>query len=162
MGTYEILKTTPLSSLQLVAGKCIASLLLTWIALAFTLVYPFSVSYLSTEGIDLGSVLGSYIGLMLLCAVYVSVGIFTSSLFTNSVVSFLTSALFCFLLYTVFASVSAIKSLELGWGYYISILGIQFHYERMSRGFIHVRDFVYFVSVTSLFVYFTVYKIKTR
>jgi len=161
-GTFEILRTTPLSSVQLVTGKFLAALLLTWIALAFTIVYPFTISYLSTEGIDTGAILGSYVGLMLLCAVYVSIGLFTSSLFVNSVVSFLTSALFCFLLYAVFGSIAQIQSLEMGLGYYISLLGIQFHYENMSRGFVHVRDLVYFISVAFFFVYLTVYKVKNR
>jgi len=161
-GTFEILRTTPLSSVQLVTGKYIAALLLTWIALAFTIVYPFTISYLSTEGIDTGAILGSYVGLMLLCAVYVSIGLFTSSLFVNSVVSFLTSALFCFLLYAVFGSIAQMQSLEMGLGYYISLLGIQFHYENMSRGFVHVRDLVYFISVAFFFVYLTVHKVKNR
>lgn len=161
-GTFEVLRTTPLSSVQLVTGKYLAALLLTWIALAFTFVYPFTISYLSTEGIDTGAILGSYVGLMLLCAVYVSIGLFTSSLFVNSVVSFLTSALFCFLMYAVFGSISQIESLEMGLGYYISLLGIQFHYENMSRGFVHVRDLVYFISVAFFFVYLTVHKVKNR
>ncbi|MEY3432159.1 MAG: gliding motility-associated transporter permease subunit GldF [Bacteroidota bacterium] len=161
-GTFEILRTTPLSSVQLVTGKFLAALLLTWIALAFTIVYPFTISYLSTEGIDTGAILASYVGLMLLCAVYVSIGLFTSSLFVNSVVSFLTSALFCFLLYAVFGSIAQIQSLEMGLGYYISLLGIQFHYENMSRGFVHVRDLVYFISVAFFFVYLTVHKVKNR
>ena len=79
-GTFEILRTAPMQINQLVFGKFLASVLVVLIALLLTLVYVFSLSQLSTDGIDIGGITGSYIGLFFLCSVYAAIGIYTSSL----------------------------------------------------------------------------------
>jgi ABC-2 type transport system permease protein len=117
---------------------------------------------LSVDGIDAGGILGSYIGLILLCAVYVSIGIFTSSLQSNSVISFLLSALLCYIIYSLFSSLAGIDAWKTDIGYYISLVGIQVHYENISKGNIDSRDIVYFVSMVSLFMYLTILKVKAK
>jgi ABC-2 type transport system permease protein len=75
-GTFEILQTKPLSRWQIVFGKYLGALLVVWIALLPTLVYVISIQQLSAEGgIDTGAIIGSYIGLLFLSAVFTAIGV---------------------------------------------------------------------------------------
>lgn len=161
-GTFELLRTAPVSITSIVLGKFFASLLVAVISLLGSLVYVISLDALSVDGIDAGAVLGSYIGLVLLCAVYVSIGVFTSSLQSNSVISFLLSALLCFIVYSLFSSLAELEVWKTSIGYYISLFGIQVHYEHISKGNIDSRDVVYFVSAVSFFIYLTIQKVKLK
>src|ERR1044071_3997718 len=70
-GTFELLKTLPVSPAKIVWGKYFGCLLVVAIALLPTLVYVISIQQLSAKGgIDAGATAGSYIGLLLLGAVY--------------------------------------------------------------------------------------------
>lgn len=155
-GTYEILQTRPLSRSQIVVGKYMASLVVVFIALIPTLLYVLSIQDLSaTGGIDRGGTAGSYIGLLLLAAVFVAISLFSSSLTTNPVVAFILGAFFCFILYTGFQAISEIPALAPGADYYISMLGIQYHYGSLSRGVVDSRDLIYFFSIIAFFLIFT-------
>ena len=106
-GTFELLKTMPLKPSQIVYGKFFGALLIVLLALIPTIIYAFSLQALSAVGgLDVGSTIGSYIGLLLLGAVFTSVGICASSFTNNTVVAFISGAFVCFLLYTGFEAVS--------------------------------------------------------
>src|SRR6195952_2729531 len=144
-GTYEILQTKPLGYAQVVTGKYLGSLLIVVLALLPTLLYAFSMQSLSAgdAGIDVGGTIGAYIGLFFLAAVFTAIGICCSSFTSNAVAAFIISAFACFILYTGFNAVSRIASLATGAGYYIEMLGIDFHYRSISRGVIDSRDIIY-------------------
>jgi ABC-2 type transport system permease protein len=161
-GTFEVLRTAPVSIRDLVIGKFIACFLVALLALLCTFVYPISISFLSTDGIDTGGIAGSYIGLMLLCGVYASIGIFTSSIQQNAVTAFLIAALICFMGYSVFDSIAAIEGLPYSVGYYISQAGIMQHYQNISKGYVDSRDVVYFLSLIFFFLYLTIQRVKAR
>lgn len=155
-GTFEILQTKPLSRWQVVSGKYLGSLFVVLIALLPTLIYVISVQQLSSEGgIDTGGTIGSYIGLVLLSAVFVAIGICCSSFTSNAVVAFITGAFVCFLLYSGFNAISRLPALEAGADYYVEMLGIDFHYRSISRGVMDSRDIIYFLSVIAFFLVFT-------
>ena len=158
-GTFEILKTSPLPIRDLVLGKFFAAMALVLITLLCTLVYVYSLAALSTDGIDTGGIAGAYIGLFLLCGIYVAIGLFTSSMQQNAVTAFLLSAFLCYVAYALFSSLATIEAWKT-LGYYISLIGIKHHFENVSRGFIDSRDLVYFLSVIALFIYLTITKIK--
>lgn len=150
-GTYEILQTKPLSRLQVIGGKYFGSLFVVLIALLPTAVYYFSVQQLSSgEGIDAGAALGSYIGLLLLAAVFTAVGVCASSFTQNAVVAFIVSIVACVLLYYGFHAISRMPALQNGMDYYVEMAGIDFHYRSISRGVIDTRDLIYFVSIIIL------------
>jgi ABC-2 type transport system permease protein len=132
------------------------------IALLLTLVYAFYLSQLSTDGIDTGGIIGSYIGLFLLCAVYAAIGIYTSSLQKNAITAFMLSALICYLIFTVFTSLASLDFISFGAGYYLSLLGIEQHYQNISKGYVDTRDLIYFLSVIVLFLQFTSFRIKNQ
>jgi ABC-2 type transport system permease protein len=155
-GTFEILQTRPLSSWQITGGKYLGSLVVVLVALVPTIVYYFSIQSLSsTEGIDTGATIGSYIGLFFLAAVFTSIGICVSSFTNNAVVAFIVSLIACALLYYGFDAISQLPALPAGTDYYIEMAGIDFHYRSISRGVIDTRDVIYFLSVIFLFLTIT-------
>lgn len=155
-GTFEILKTLPVSPARIVWGKYFGCLLVVAVALLPTITYAISIQQLSVRGgIDVGATTGSYIGLLMLGAVYTAVGICTSSFTNNTVVAFIMAAFVCFLLYSGFNAISSLPAFKAGADYYIEMLGIDFHYRSISRGVIDTRDVVYFVAVIVLFLLVT-------
>jgi len=155
-GTFELLKTKPLTATQIVWGKFFGALLIVIAALLPTVVYAFSIQKLSAiGGIDIGGTAGSYIGLVFLGAVFTSVGICASSFTNNTVVAFITGAFVCFLLYSGFDAISKLPVFKSGWDYYIEMLGINFHYRSISRGVIDLRDVIYFSGIIILFLLVT-------
>ncbi len=159
-GTLELLLTKPLSIWQIVNGKFLGSMLLIVMAIIPTLIYVWVISDLGMpEGnIDMGSTMGSYFGLLFLIAAYSAIGIFTSTLSENQIVAFIVSVFLCFFFYFGFESLATILPSFQG---LISPFGMQDHFKSMSRGVIDTRDVVYFVSITVLFLSFTVYNLKS-
>lgn len=162
-GTFEILKTLPVSRWQIVGGKYVSLLLIIVFALLPTILYVITIKSLSATGtIDSGGITGSYIGLFLLAAVFAAISLWCSSLTANAVVAFLLSAFCCMLLYFGFEALSKISLFTGGADYYIDMLGIDFHYRSMSRGVIDTRDVIYFLSMIFLFLFATVQNLSKR
>lgn len=159
-GTIELLLTKPLSVWQIVNGKFLGSFLLIVVALLPTLVYVYVLYGLGLpEGnIDMGSTMGSYFGLLFLIASYTAIGIFTSTLSENQIVSFLVSVFLCFVFYYGFEGVSTYLK---GFEDVVASIGMDSHFKSMSRGVVDTRDVVYFISVAFLFLSFTVFKLKS-
>ncbi len=162
-GTIELLFTRPLSDMEIVIAKFFASITLLVFALIPTLVYFYSVYQLGFPkgNLDIGSIAGSYIGLLLLGSVFASVGVFASSLSDNQVISFIIAIMLSAFLYLGF---EFIYSLDLFGSIDLTIrsLGINSHYSSISRGVIDTRDVVYFVSVITLFLYLTSFSLSRR
>jgi len=155
-GTFEILQTRPLSSWQVVTGKFLGCLIVALIALVPTLVYYFTINHLAaTSGIDAGAAAGSYLGLFLLTALFTSIGICVSSFTTNPVVAFIISLIACALFYYGFSAISHLPVFQSGADYYLAMLGIDFHYQSISRGVIDTRDIIYFLSLILFFLLLT-------
>lgn len=153
-GTFELLRTLPLSSWKIVAGKYAAILMVMLIALIPTLLYPLTIHSLSAQGgIDTGGIAGSYIGLVFLTAVFAAIGVWCSSLSSNSIVSYLFGALMCLILYFGFSAISKLPVFTGNADYYIDMLGIDLHYQSISRGVIDSRDIIYFLSLILLFLF---------
>lgn len=162
-GTFELLKTMPLTSSQIVWGKFYGALLIVITALLPTIIYAVSVQSLSvTGGIDIGGTIGSYTGLVFLGAVFTAIGICTSSYTNNTVVAFIAGAFVCFLLYNGFDAISKLPVFKAGADYYIEMLGINFHYRSISRGVIDSRDVIYFIGMIGLFLFITQRNLNKR
>jgi ABC-2 type transport system permease protein len=155
-GTFELLATRPLSDWDIILGKFLASLIIVVLTLLPTLIYYLSVYQLGiTKGnIDTGAVIGSYIGLILLGSAFTSIGIFTSSLGKNQIIAFTVSVFICYFTFSGFDSISSIISLQ-GIASFLTGLGINQHYQSVSRGVLDTRDLIYFLSFTALFLMLT-------
>lgn len=160
-GTWELLITKPIGKLQIVLGKYMAGWLVVTLALVPTLIYYFSVFYLAEPvgNIDSGAFWGSFIGLFLLAAVYVAIGLFASSLSSNQIVSFVVAVVLSFFFYygfevlaSFFTNGQIIQTLD--------VLGIHAHYKSMSRGVIDSRDLLYFSLLVVGFLTATTLKIR--
>lgn len=162
-GTFELIKTLPVSTSQIVWGKYLGALLVVALALLPTVVYAISIQKLSAiGGIDVGATIGSYIGLLLLGSVFTSIGICASSFTNNTVIAFITGAFVCFLFYTGFETISKLPLFRSGADYYIEMMGINFHYNSISRGVIDFRDIIYFAGIIVLFLLITQRNIARR
>ncbi|MCQ2227930.1 MAG: gliding motility-associated ABC transporter substrate-binding protein GldG [Bacteroidales bacterium] len=161
LGTLELLLIRPISPLQIVLAKYLAGLTLVAISIIPTFVYIFIVWQLGEPvgNLDLAATLGSYIGLLLLAALYMAIGIFTSSLTDNQIVAFVSSVAMCFVFYAGFDSVASIPDLK-SVGSIISELSIAQHYDSMARGVVDSRDVVYFLSFAALFIALTSFAVQ--
>ncbi|HKK62857.1 MAG TPA: gliding motility-associated ABC transporter permease subunit GldF [Bacteroidales bacterium] len=153
MGTLELLFTRPLTEFQIIMAKFLASWSLVLLSLIPTLVFFWSVYQLGSPpgNIDIGGTWGSYIGLLFLGGIYTAIGIFASALTENQIVAFILAVLMCLIMYLGFDFIGGLA----GTGkvsLLISRLGIDYHYNSISRGVLDSRDLLYFLGVISLFV----------
>lgn len=145
-GTIELLFTKSISDWQVVVGKFTAIMVLIIIALALTI--PYYITVASLGPIDNGAVWCGYLGMLFISAVYVSIGMFASSITTNQIVAFLLS-LFIGLFFLIIFNVLA-NNFTGGIGEILSFLSLSTHYESISRGVIDSKDIIYFLSITFL------------
>ena len=156
-GTFELLQTRPLTKWQIVLGKYFSILIVLLFVIIPTFIYIITIKTLSVQGgIDTGGIIGSYIGLFLLAAVFAAIGLCCSGFTNNAVVAFLISAFVCLLLYFGFNALSKLPFFANSTDYYVEMLGIDFHYRSISRGVLDSRDLVYFISIIFLFLLSTV------
>ena len=162
-GTIEMLMTRPLSDWTIVWAKFLAAWTLVLISLLPTRVAYFSVVTLGDPvgNIDTGSVIGSYIGLLLLGGAFVAIGLFCSSLTQNQIVAFILAALLCAAAHLGFESLHNMGFLG-GADLFVKRLGMMDHYESISRGVIDTRDVLYFLSVMALFLMATRLVLQSR
>ncbi len=149
-GSIEILYTLPVTGLDILLGKYIASLLFVLVMLVPTISYPLFISGLGN--LDIGPVLGGYLGAILLAGAYTAVGIFTSSLTRNQIVAFIAATAICFFLYIVDKVIFLLPSFLTG---VVQFLSAAYHFENISQGIIDSRDIIYFLSVIVLGIYAT-------
>lgn len=143
-GTIELLLTKAVTDRQIVVGKFLSTFLLIVIALAFTLPYVITIS--SIGNMDAGQVACGYLGLLLMSAMYTSIGLYASSTTTNQIVAFL-AALFTGLFFHIIFGMIAQQFP--GWiGQVFDYLNVNSHFESISRGVLDTRDLIYFLSIT--------------
>ena len=155
-GTLEWLLTKPVSRWGLVLGKFLACWLLVALTLLPTLVYYGSLYELGNPvgNIDSATVAGSYVGLLLLAGVFVSVGLWASSLNDNQVVAFVLGVFSCFVLYVAPGALAGVGNLG-GASYFVASLSLDEQYRALGRGLIDSRNVIYLGSLIGLFLYGT-------
>ena len=152
-GTMENLLTKPIALWNVVFSKFLAANVLVLIAIFPTLIYFFSIYFLGETigNLDIGGIMGSYLGLFMLSSSFIGIGVFASSISPNQVVAFLIAIVCNAMIYYGFDVLSSVSILQ-DWDLYISNLGIASHFSRMSKGVIDSRDILYFLSVCFLFL----------
>lgn len=151
-GTIELLWSRPVTDGAVIYGKFLSSLFLVLLALLPAVVFVISVWILgeNSGNLDRGGTAGSFIGLLMLAAVYSAIGLFASSLTSNQVISFIFAAVLSFIMFRGFDSLAMLPGLS-SLAEEVSSMGINEHYRSISRGVLDIRDIAYFLFVTVLF-----------
>ena len=139
-------------------GKFVGCLMLVGVALAFHLPYYVSVSCLGK--MDHGATITGYLGLLLMSAAYIAIGIFASSVTNNQIVAFLLALLIGIFFHLLFDFIAAGSS-----GYISELfqtLSLTNHYDSISRVVLDSKDIIYFLSITVLGLFLSEYFISKR
>lgn len=163
-GTLELLATRPVTEFQIVMGKFLAANCLVIFSLLPTLLYYYTIYQLGAPAgnLDSGATWGSYIGLILLSAALVSIGLFASSISDNQIVAFILAAFISFIIYLSFDAISGLGLFGGGADDLIQSIGIQYHYNSLSRGVVDTRDVIYFFSLIVIFLLSTKTALESR
>lgn len=155
LGTWELLLTAPVRDTEIILGKFLGSLVLLTAMLVLTLYYPIFLFVLGDP--DRGPIFTSYLGLFLLGSACLSVGIFTSSLTSNQIVSAVVAGGILFALWIL----GVVGNFAPGaLGEVLSYLSLSHHFPDFMRGVVDTRAIVYYLSVTALFLYLAIGSIE--
>jgi ABC-2 type transport system permease protein len=141
-GTIELLTTKPVRDVEIVLGKFLAAWMLLAAALVPTLIYLITMLALGKP--DVGPILTGYLGLMLMGAVYIGIGIFASSLTENQIIAFIISFL---IVLALFMMDKVLIFVPAGLTSTVEFLGIDYHFSNIARGVIDTRNIIYFASL---------------
>ncbi len=148
-GTLELLMTLPMEDWQVVFGKFLAALGMVSVGLAWTLPYSLTVAALTAPGagFDWGPVVAGYLGLLLLAASFIALGLWGSALSKNQIVGFIVGLVLCFAF--SFIDKFAVLLPE-SLAQVFQFLSVGYHFDNIARGVIDTRDLVFYVSLTAL------------
>jgi len=141
-GTLELLTTKPVRDVEIILGKFLAAWTLLVATLVPTLTYLITMIVLGKP--DVGPILSGYLGLMLMGAAYIGIGIFASSLTENQIIAFIISFLIVLALFMLDKVLIFVPS---GLATTVEFLGIDYHFSNIARGVIDSRDIIYFASL---------------
>ena len=158
-GTLEVLLTLPVRRASLVLGKFLAVVALVAVALALTLFVPITVSWLGN--LDWGPVLGGYLAALLMAAAYTAIGLYISSRTDNQIVALIVTVLLCGAFYLVGTRVvTDLTGSTLG--EVLRAIGTGSRFESIERGVIDLRDLVYYLSLSALFLTLNVISLDSK
>ncbi|RPJ28066.1 MAG: hypothetical protein EHM33_05770 [Chloroflexi bacterium] len=149
MGTLELLLTAPVRDFELVAGKWLGGFLFILTILAVTLVYPIILNGLVSPGIDQQLVMSAYLGVILVAASFLALGVGISAVFTNQVAAFfITLSIFVFLWWLIGFPAQVLQGSA---SEVFRYLDMKTHfYDALNAGSIKLTDLVYFLSLIAL------------
>jgi ABC-2 type transport system permease protein len=156
-GTLELLVTKPIEESEIITGKFLAAWSLYFFTLLPTLCYYITLSIIGT--LDTGSVIGGYLGLLLVGAVFLAISVFGSSVTENQVVAFIVSL---FIVFILFMLDKVLFYLPASIGVVLEFLSIDYHFSNIARGVIDSRDIVYYASAIGLSLYIATAMLQKR
>ncbi len=158
-GTLETLLTLPVSPVQLVMGKFLAVLALVAVSLALTFFLPVTASFLGN--LDWGPVVGGYLAAVLLAAAYTAIGLFVSSRTDNQIVALISTVLICGLFYLLGSS-GLTDFVDDRLGEVLRAIAPGSRFESIERGVVDVRDMIYYLSLTGIFLVLNVLSLLSK
>jgi len=157
VGSYESLLTMPVSFSHIALGKFFAASAFATAMLLPTLSYPLFISFIGN--VDLGPVIGGYIGAILLGGAYCSIGLFASALTRNQIIAFIIGCAICFALTIIDRMLFFVPERLVP---VVEYLGANAHFTNISKGIIDSRDLIYFASVIFIFIFSTDIAMKEK
>jgi len=158
-GTIELLLTKPIKDIDLVIGKFLSALILIIFTFIPTIIYVISFKIFGLGSLDMGAIFGAYVGLILLSSLYISIGIFVSSLTENQVIAFIVSFLIILLLFLFNKILIFVPG---GLVSFFEFLSSDFHFMNISKGVIDSRDIIYFFSGIFIMLLLTKTSLESR
>ncbi len=150
-GTIEIILTSPTAPIIQILGKYFAVLLLIIIALALTFFLPITVN--SLGDLDWGPVVGGYIASIFLASAYIAIGLWSSARTDNQIVSLILAVSIAGALYAIgsqtFTNIFDYKVAD-----FLRSLGSGSRFESITRGVLDIRDILYYLTITFIFLFF--------
>lgn len=157
-GSIESLMTAPISEMEVVLGKFFGAFAFYLVLLVALLLYPLLLSLFGP--VDGWLLLCNYLGLLLIGALYISVGLFFSACTKHQIVAVLLT--FAVLALTTFASHGLAQNVE-GWTRAVlQHLSIRTHFFDFVRGMVDTNHVVFFLTTTGLFLFLTVKRVEMR
>ena len=156
-GTIELLLTYPVRDGAVLAGKYLAALGLYALMIGLTVLYPLIVVYFAR--LEWGPVLTGYLGLLLMGATFIAVGVFASSLTENQIVAAVTTfgVLLIFWILGWSADYAGGST-----GRVLQFLSILEHNDSFSKGVLDTKDLLYYVNFTALALFLTLRSLEAR
>ncbi len=161
-GTIELLWTSPVSAEGVLAGKYLATLVLFASIILLSLVY-IGLGALYTEsgaGPDMGLLLASVLGMLLIGGTFIAVGIFASALTENQIVAAVIS--FSILLAFLVVSAAADYVGNYAASEFLRYLSLSGHMNSFLSGVLSVRDIVYYLTFIGFMMFLTNRVIESR
>lgn len=153
-GTIELLMTLPISSWQAMLAKHLAAWAVLGLSLLLTFPLWLTVNYLGNP--DNGIIIAAYFGSWLMAGAFLSIGMCMSAITKNQVIAFILSVVVCFLFVVSGSNIvlDAFKS----WAPNMVIdvvasFSFLTHFEAMAKGVIALNDVIYFLLVTSCWLF---------
>jgi ABC-2 type transport system permease protein len=157
--TLEILLTWPISDLEVVVGKFLASFAFLAISILLSISIPITLILLGHP--DKGVIAASYAGALLMGAAYLAIGLWVSSLTENQIIAFILGVFLTLgLLIVGFPFVTSFIPPAIVPVF--TYLGLGNHFESIGRGVIDSRDVVYYLSVITFFLFLNIRSIESR
>lgn len=156
-GSYELIITQSVSTLEIIIGKFLSAVIFMLFALLPTIMYPITLLFLGR--LDLGPVIGGYIGSVFLISALCAIGIFASSITKNQII-----ALIVALAITIFFNVF-LKLISLLFPSLTNVMDFisgDYHFNSIARGVLDLRDIIYFLSITAVFLYLSNIALENR
>lgn len=142
-GTIELLLTKPVRDIHVIIGKYLSTLLLIVIALVLTI--PYYITIANIGPVDHGAIVSGYLGLILMSATYIAIGIFASSISNNQIVGFLLAIFIGILFHWIFGMIAF--GISGFFGEVFNFLSTRTHFDSISRGVIDTKDLLFFLSI---------------
>ncbi len=163
LGTIEILLTKPISITKIVLSKLLAVYTIVFFAILISYLNVISLSQISVnpENFDNSIILSSYLGLLLITFVFVSLSILSSSIFNNQIICLVFSVLISSIFYLGFDLISNINVLY-NWNSIVRKIGISYHYQIICQGLLKLSSIIYFLLIGITCIFFSTIVINNK
>ncbi len=158
--TLELLLTWPVSDLEVVVGKFLASFCFIAVAILLTVTIPISILVIGGKP-DLGPIVTGYIGTLLMGGAYLAIGMWISSYTENQIIAFLLGVVACFFFYIIGSPFIVMFASPLV-ATLFTYLGLGDHFDSIQRGVIDSRDIVYYFSIIGFFLFLNIQSLAGR
>jgi ABC-2 type transport system permease protein len=157
--TLELLLTWPVSDVEVVAGKFLASFALLAIVVLLSITIPITIAIIGHP--DPGQIVGQYLGALLMGAAYLAIGLWISSLTENQIIAFIIGVVVIFVLFII-STPFILMRLPAFISPFFTFVGLGSHFESINRGVIDSRDIIYYLSIIGFFLFLNVCSLGSR